>query len=174
MRSRRSSGHRRLPLCAPLPLSGLPGVALSVPGVGLGDAFAKGNSRPPPQGVEAGDVQQLPWRDVRLGGIESQLPGEADHIANELGQLANGDVLAHADVDDGGFILRSPAVVGVCAPTEGRGYADGYRGVSRALVQPSTPRSIRSRRCHARARGGTIPGSARSWLRIRRRVARPV
>src|SRR5437899_944774 len=56
----------------------------------------------PAEGVDARSIEQLAWRAVRLARVEADLPGEADHLHDDFGQLADADVGATADVDQRG------------------------------------------------------------------------
>ena len=53
----------------------------------------------PAKGVEFADVDELAGGAVRLGRVEAQLALEADGPDNEPGELADGELLAGADVD---------------------------------------------------------------------------
>ena len=54
----------------------------------------------PAERVKAGDVHQLSRGAVGLCGVEDQRALEAEHAGDGLGQFADGDVFAGADVDE--------------------------------------------------------------------------
>src|SRR6266403_3356676 len=70
------------------------------PAVGVLYAGPQGYFRAPTEFVEAGDIEQLARRSIRLGRVEDQAPPVARHRHNELSEFADGDVFAAADVDD--------------------------------------------------------------------------
>src|SRR5271156_1617097 len=70
------------------------------PAIRFRDAFFEANASAPAQASEPRNIQQFLRRAIGLGCIEYQPSIETGHAANQLGQLANGDVGAHAHVDD--------------------------------------------------------------------------
>ena len=71
---------------------------LGVPSVCRGDAVAEGNPRPPPQGMNTGDVEELARRAFGLARVEANRSAVSDDVTDQLGQLADREVLADADV----------------------------------------------------------------------------
>src|SRR4051794_30156839 len=69
------------------------------PVVGRRDAFAQLDRMPPAEIVEAADIEQLARGSVRFGRIEHEHRRWMDDAPNELGELANRQVVARADVD---------------------------------------------------------------------------
>src|SRR6266542_5128485 len=84
-RSRSGSRHRQF---------------LQVPPVRPIDSLAEPDPGPPPQPRQLRDVEELARRSVRLRRVEHGFPFEADHVGHDLRELADGDVLTDADVDD--------------------------------------------------------------------------
>src|SRR6478736_6826816 len=70
------------------------------PFVSLGDAFSQRDRMPPAERANSGHVQKLARRAVRLRLVPNEFAVETNHVADQLGQLANGHVFAAADVDD--------------------------------------------------------------------------
>ena len=60
----------------------------------------------PAQVMEAGDVHELAWGAVGFGGVEDEIAFETEDFGYGLGQFADGDVFARADVDEGWIGLR--------------------------------------------------------------------
>src|ERR1019366_2461654 len=69
------------------------------------DAFFEAGGVAPAETVQQADVQQLAGRAVWLGGIEDQGAVEIEHAGDDLGQLADRDLLAGANVDERRRIL---------------------------------------------------------------------
>src|SRR5207249_4332330 len=65
-----------------------------VPAVGLLEALPQSDPRFPPEGGQPAHVQELPRHSVGHRRVEAEIPLEPDHVADELRQLADGDVLA--------------------------------------------------------------------------------
>src|SRR6478736_7253717 len=70
------------------------------PFVSLGDAFSQRDRMPPAERANSGHVQKLARRAVRLRLVPNEFAVETNHVADQLGQLANGHVFAATDVDD--------------------------------------------------------------------------
>src|SRR5215213_2445786 len=75
------------------------GRVLQVPAVGVLDALAQWRRVRPTEIVEATDVEQLPGCPVGLGGVEVERRGGVHDVANGLGELTDGEVVAGPDVD---------------------------------------------------------------------------
>ena len=71
-----------------------------IPLIGAGDAVFQSDARLPSERVQPRNIQQLARRPVRLGGVEHQSPSKPVTRCDHLGQLADGDILSGADVDD--------------------------------------------------------------------------
>ena len=85
---------------------------------GLLDALFQPGSVPPTETVESGDVHELAGGAVGFGGVEDQIAGEAEDACDGLGELADGDVLACADVDEGRGVFGEEDGVGVGVEVE--------------------------------------------------------
>src|SRR3954468_19633317 len=72
---------------------------LEKPLIGRRKPFAQADSMFPAERMKTADVEQLARRTVRLARIEAERRRRMDHISQGLGQLANREVLAGADVD---------------------------------------------------------------------------
>ena len=70
-----------------------------IPGVGVGDPRFEADARPPAQRRKPRAAHQLARRPVRLARIDRDRPAVADRLGDELGELADRQVLARADVD---------------------------------------------------------------------------
>jgi len=57
----------------------------------------------PSHGLQAGDVHELPGYAVGLGGVEDDVACVAGNLLYGFGQFADGEVVADADVDEGGM-----------------------------------------------------------------------
>ncbi len=75
------------------------GLLVEEPLVGGADAGLEVDLGRPAQVVELGDVEHLAGGAVGLGGVEAQRGVGADDVADHLGEVADGDVHAGADVD---------------------------------------------------------------------------
>jgi hypothetical protein len=64
------------------------------PLVGRGNAFAQRDSGLPAEVVDLADVEQLAGNAVRLGSVLDERAVIADNVSDDLGQLADRDVLA--------------------------------------------------------------------------------
>ena len=60
----------------------------------------------PAEVVETGDVHKFARSAVGLGGVEDNIAFETDNFGYGLGEFADGDVFAGADVDEGWVGLR--------------------------------------------------------------------
>src|SRR5689334_21691071 len=69
------------------------------PGVGVGEADAEADAVAPAECGEAGHVEQLARRAVRLRGVEAEHALEAHSLRDGLGQLADSHVRARPNVD---------------------------------------------------------------------------
>src|ERR1051325_4037582 len=67
-------------------------LVLEEPAIGLRQALLQRRLRRPAERGQLRDVQQLARRAIGLGGIEPQRALEADHLLNELSQLADGHI----------------------------------------------------------------------------------
>src|ERR1035437_1065930 len=65
----------------------------------------------PAQAVQATDVHQFARRSVGLRRVKGQLPIEADHAGDGLGQFADGDVLPGSNVDERRRVLNQQGTV---------------------------------------------------------------
>ena len=63
------------------------------------NAFFESGGVAPAEGVQEADVQQLLRCAVGLGGVEDEGAVEAEDTGDGLGQFADGDVFAGANVD---------------------------------------------------------------------------
>src|SRR5436190_20930757 len=59
----------------------------------------------PAERVKTADIEQLARRTVGLARIEAERRRRMDHIYERLGQLANREVVAGADVDMTGLVV---------------------------------------------------------------------
>lgn len=50
------------------------------------------NAAPPAQFIHPADIEDLPWRSIRLAGVEPELAFKAHDIGNHLGQVPDGDI----------------------------------------------------------------------------------
>src|SRR4051794_41629005 len=80
-------------------LEGLLVVVLPEPFVGALEPLAEASAVAPAEGMEAADVEELAGRAVGLPGVEDEPCSGCHHLAEGLGQLADAQVLAGADVD---------------------------------------------------------------------------
>ena len=69
------------------------------PAVGVGDALAERDFRAPAEGFDFGDVEEFAGGTVGLACVELQRALKAEDVANRLGELPNGDILAATDID---------------------------------------------------------------------------
>jgi len=67
---------------------------LEEPHVGFSDAVSKRDRRLPAKVVDLADVEQLAGNAVRLGSVLDERAVIADNVSDDLGQLADRDVLA--------------------------------------------------------------------------------
>ena len=74
-------------------------LVVEVPAVESGDALLNLHRVGPAQRVQLGDVRQLAHGAVRLRGVEEQRSREARRLDHKLGQRANRQLFARADVD---------------------------------------------------------------------------
>src|SRR5690606_21094285 len=88
-------------LLAPL-RSARGGGVVPVPGVRVLDAFSQADPRLPAEALEPAAVHELAGRAVGLAGVEGEVSFVADDVLDRLGELADGDVGAGADVDRSG------------------------------------------------------------------------
>src|SRR4051794_39717120 len=75
---------------------------IAVPGISIGDALAQPDARPPAEGGEAGDVEELARGAVGLAAVELESAPKADHVGHDLRQLGDGEIRAGADVEEAG------------------------------------------------------------------------
>src|SRR6266540_702660 len=73
---------------------------LQIPPVRPIDSLAEPDPGLPPQPRELRDVEELAGSPIGLRGVEHGPPFEANHVRHDLRELADGDVLPDADVDD--------------------------------------------------------------------------
>ena len=105
------------------------------------DAITQRGLGRPAQALEAADVEQLARRTVGLGGIKHDAALEADDVHHGLGQFADGDVFAGADIDQRAVVARLHQVhagVGQVVDVEefalgGASAPDGVFGVTAQL-----------------------------------------
>jgi len=71
-----------------------------IPLIGSTNAIGQGDACAPAEGLDAVDVQEFSRGAVGFGRIERQAAGVADDFADQLGQFANADVFACADIEE--------------------------------------------------------------------------
>src|ERR1700691_1471987 len=72
---------------------------IAIPTQGLLEALFKIDLGAPAQGIHFGNIEQLARRSVGLGFIESECTWIAHLSLNELGKLANRNIVPPADID---------------------------------------------------------------------------
>src|SRR5437879_12222908 len=88
MRRIRTSAMRRLP------------AIYTEPFVRSRDPLSQWNCWLPAEVAKLRDIQKLSRRAIRLRRVPGEITMKTDHIANQLRQFANRNVLAAADIDD--------------------------------------------------------------------------
>jgi hypothetical protein len=74
-------------------------LVLDEPAIAARHTLPQRYAGPPAERLEPRNVEHLTRRAVRLARVEAQLSAEADHLAHDLRQLADRDVLTPADVE---------------------------------------------------------------------------
>src|SRR5205823_10370095 len=75
------------------------------PIVGARNPIAERNRRMPAEIIELANIEKFARHAVRLGRVPGQFAIKTNYVANQLRQLADGNVRARADVNDFGRII---------------------------------------------------------------------
>ena len=129
------------------------------PSVGCLDTLTEGNGRGPAEGHDARNVEQLARRAVGLARVEAKRALEPDDLRDQLGELADGQILAGADVD----VRSSPNSAradGRSASARSSTCRNSRRGVPGAPDRRSRRRPAVLASCALRIRAG------RTWLDV--------
>src|SRR5262245_52988432 len=70
------------------------------PLIGIANTVAQADFWSPAHPKQETYVEELSGRSVRFLRVKNQVPLESHHLTNHFSQLANGDILAAADVDN--------------------------------------------------------------------------